>query len=199
MRRHTIIGQGQLRMWLTVICATVAVMAGPIHPVFGQGTPCEARGKTTMPVKGEIHNNAVMPGTTLGTVHLRIGDKRNGTKMKCGLLGQDQSGIGSTGIAFLHTFVCDDEVQIPGTGETVHSQLTVWTTGAGDFMACPSPPFPPGAVYGSFEEVSVPVPSVLPGRGIFEGLADDEGMIFITGTINCLFSIEMEFEGWVCL
>ena len=188
------------RIWkkLAVLCAASAMLLGSTHPVSAESDEqlCEDRGKTYTKVRGTILNNAVMPGTTLGTVHLRLGDKRNGLKMKCGLLGQDQSGIGDQGITFLHTFVCDDQITDTGSGETLHSQLTVFTTGSGDFMAC-LPPFPAGAAYGSFHEVSTPVSGW--GRGLFSGILEDEGEIRINGTINCLFAIDMEFEGWVCL
>lgn len=196
MRKKSVRRKEQTWKKLAVLCAASAMLLGLTHPVSGAETPCEARGKTTTPVKGEILNNAVMPGTTLGTVHLRLGDKQNGLKMKCGLLGQDQSGIGDPGITFLHTFVCDDEVPVTAK-DSIHSQLTVYTTGEGYFMTCPSPPFPPGGVSGSFEEMSTPVPGT--GRGLFQDLEADEGLLVINGTINCLFAIDMEFEGWVCL
>ena len=178
---------------LAVLCAAGMMVLASIQPVMAQGDACE--GKKEVPVQGKIHNNAIGSGTTLGTVHLRIGGKKKGTVLKCGLLGQNQAALGEEGITFLHTFVCDDEVPVTAM-DKVHSQLTVYTTGEGDFEICPAS-FPPGSVSGSFTEMSTPVPGS--GRGVFQDLGADEGVLHIDGTINCFGAIDMKFDGWVCL
>lgn len=142
-----------------------------------------------VPVTGKIFNNGVQPGLTLGTVHVSVG----GQKLKCGILGQGGSADGT--INFVHTFVCDDQTVFLPTGDTIHSQLTLNTSGVADVRACLSPPYPLGSTEGTFTEVSVPVPGS--GRGIFTGV--ERGEVVIEGTINCMFSIDMKFAGELCL
>lgn len=147
---------------------------------------------TSMGVKGKIFNNGVSPGTTLGNAHLKFA---NGKTTKCGILGS--GGVGADGsVNFVHQLVCDDSVSVtnPYTGrlETVHSQLTLNTSGTGAFYAC-VPNIPQAGSYGSFDEISVPTS----GRGMFQGIT--AGRIVIEGTINCQFAIDMEFQGELCL
>ncbi len=161
---------------------------GVTFSAVAQPVSC-AEGETLAPVSGKVFNNAVQPGMTLGTVHAKIGT----AKMKCGILGQGASGNDGS-INYMHTFVCDDEVVFPPTGDTMHSQLTLNTTGVSNFQACGTN-YPPGSAYGTFQEISVPVPGT--GRGIFSGV--QTGEVRIDGTINCLGTIDMKFTGAVCL
>jgi len=163
------------------------VMTSMLQPLAAQDITCEDGERLTR-VSGKIFNNAVQPGTTLGTAHVKLGKK----KMKCGILGQGAAGDNGS-INFVHTFVCDDKVEFPLTGDTIHSQLTLNTTGFANVQSCEG--FPPGSTYGTFEETSVPVPGT--GRGVFADV--ERGEIQIKGTINCLFAIDMKFSGAVCL
>ncbi|WP_207063515.1 hypothetical protein [Motiliproteus sp. SC1-56] len=138
--------------------------------------------------KGKILTNAVDPGTTLGTVHLILEKRR----LKCGILGQGGAANGTAN--FIHTLVCDDAFESPLTGDVIHSQISLATSGVTNFQTCP-PGFPPSSATGTFTETSTPIPGT--GRGIFEGLAT--GNLEIEGTLNCLFSLDMEFEGAFCL
>lgn len=151
-------------------------------------------GELQVPVSGKILNNAVQPGTTLGTVHLTLGaDKKTATSLKCGILGS--GGVGPDGsINFVHTFVCDDQVSL-APGLAVHSQLSLNTSGTANAQACPAGYFPPGATSGGFTETSTPIPGT--GRGIFTNVT--AGEINVDGTINCAFAIDMKFSGAVCL
>lgn len=164
-----------------------------IQPLSAQPISC-ADDETPTHVSGKIYNSAVQPGVTLGTVHLHLGaHKGEKHRMKCGILGQGAtSPDGSAN--FIHTFVCDDQVIHPVSGESYHSQLTLNTSGFANFQACPAG-YPPGSAYGTFEETSVPLPGT--GRGIFENV--ERGEIHIKGTLNCLFAIDMKFKGEVCL
>jgi hypothetical protein len=151
-------------------------------------------GTVATAVKGKIFNNAVPPGITLGTAQLEIGDR---TKVKCGIMGN--GGVGFDGsINFIHTLVCDDSLPVtnPATGqrETVHSQLTLNTTGTSAFQAC-NPSNPLGGSYGTFKETSVPVPAT--GRGMFQGVT--VGRVVIEGTMNCQFAIDMKLQGEICI
>jgi hypothetical protein len=148
---------------------------------------CQPGEKLTR-VSGKIFNNAVASDKTLGTVHLRLGDD---AKMKCGIVGQATGGSGGS-FQYVHTFVCDDRVTL-APGYSVHSQLTLNTVGAfTSLQACSAPE---GAITGTFEETSTPVPNT--GRGIFAGV--ERGTIKIKGTIGCLSAIDMSFSGEVCL
>lgn len=158
-------------------------------PALAQSVNCAAD-EVLVPVKGKIFNNALQPGTTLGTVHMTLGHRQ---KMKCGLLGQGGAGPDGS-VNFIHTIVCDDEIPHPFTGEIMHSQLTLNTSGLGNFQACPQD-YPPGAASGSFQETSTPVAGM--GRGIFTGV--ERGELQIEGEVNCLFTIDMKFKGGVCL
>lgn len=164
------------------------LMTSALQPLAAQSVTC-GDGETLTRVAGKIYNNAVQPGTTLGTVHLKLGRK----KMKCGILGQGAAGNDGS-INFVHTFVCDDRVVFPPTGDTVHSQLTLNTTGFANAYACPEG-YPQGSTSGTFEETSVPVPGT--GRGVFTGV--ERGQVNIEGSINCLSAIDMKFTGAVCL
>ena len=164
------------------------LFAVTLQPLAAQAVTCNDNEELT-PVRGKIFNNAVQPGTTLGTVRLKLGEKR----MKCGILGQ--GAVGNDGsINFVHTLVCNDKVIFPLTGDTIHSQVTLNTTGFANVQACPEG-FPPGSTVGTFQETSVPIPGT--GRGVFSDV--ERGEIQINGTINCLFTIDMSFSGAVCL
>lgn len=149
---------------------------------------------TPLKVKGKIFTQAVSSGTSLGTAQLKLS---NGTSPKCGIMGS--GGVGSDGIVkFVHQLVCDDKFSVdsPYTGgsETVHSQLTLNSSGTGAFHVCNrvDESLPP-AFYGTFDEISTPIS----GGGMFQGVKD--GRIATRGTINCLSALDMEFEGEVCL
>ena len=151
-------------------------------------------GTAATAVQGKIFNNFVNPGTAVGTVHLEVG---NGTKVKCGIMAS--GGIGADGSSnFIDTLVCDDSLLItnPATGqrETIHSQITLNTTGKGALQAC-NPSSPLAGSYGTFRETSLPVPAT--GRGMFQGVTS--GRIVIDGTINCQFAIDMKFQGEICI
>jgi len=158
-----------------------------LQPVLAQEVICDDDEVLT-PIAGKIFNNGVQPGTTLGTVHMKVDRK----KMKCGILGQGAAINGS--INFIHTIVCDDHEIFPLTGDTIHSQLTLNTTGSINDESCPDG-FPEGSTFGTFTEISSPIPGT--GRGIFTGL--EPGEINIEGSINCLFAIDMSFSGDICL
>lgn len=147
---------------------------------------------TPLVLKGKIFTNAVSPGTTLGTAHLKL---LNGKSPKCGIMGSGGVGLDGT-VHFVHQLVCDDSLSVtnPYTGrvETVHSQLTLNSSGTGAFHAC-VPNVPEAGSYGTFDETSTPVS----GRGMFQGVT--AGLMNTRGTINCQFGIDMEFEGEVCL
>lgn len=143
---------------------------------------------TLINMKGEIYNNAIAPGATLGTVHLTYGINK---KMKCGILGN--GGVGQDGaLSFIHTIVCDDKFDTGINNEFIHSQITLNTTGSGAFQLCDYNN-PEGGVHGAFSETSVP----LFGRGIFQNVAG--GAIAINGSINCQFTVDMKFNGYICL
>lgn len=147
---------------------------------------------TTMKVEGKIFNNAIMPGTTLGVAAVKLGD---GTTLKCGVMGSGGVGFDGTTISFIHNLVCDDSVSVTtdtGATETVHSQVTLNTSGTAILQACNAND-PLAGAYGTFAEISVPVS----GRGRFQGVT--KGTIAIDGTINCLFSLDMKFKGQICM
>lgn len=149
------------------------------------------------PVSGKIINNGQAGGvfSTLGVVSLKVGDKSNViAKMKCGIVGigaDSEPGV----IAFTHTLSCDD--QIPFLGETLHSQITLDTSGY--FFNPQNCEYAPGRSSVSFVETSTPqvIGGMSTGRGLFSGVT--EGEISIEGDVGCFGSIDMEFEGYVCL
>jgi len=164
------------------------ICAATLQPLVAQAVNCNDDEELT-PVRGKIFNNAVQPGTTLGTARIRIGEDR----MKCGVLGQ--GAVGNDGsINFVHTLVCNDKVIFPLTGNIIHSQITLNTTGFANFQACPEG-FPPGSAVGTFQETSTPMPGT--GRGVFTNV--ERGEIHIDGAINCLASIDMKFTGAICM
>lgn len=165
------------------------VMLSTLPILAAAEVSCEADEVLT-PVSGKILNNAVQPGTTLGTVALALGAK---TKLKCGILGSGGAGPDGS-INFVHTFVCDDQVTV-APGLAVHSQLTLNTSGTASAQACNTQYFPPGSTTGTFSETSTPIAGT--GRGVFTGV--ERGEIHVDGTINCLFAIDMKFSGSVCL
>ena len=174
-------------MFSTAISVLIAV-AGQ-----ADAASCPA-GTAAAAAKGKISNNVVSDaGIVVGAAQLEVG----GVKVKCGLLGN--GGVGSdSSTHFVQTLVCDDSLPVtnPATGqrETVHSQITFNTTGTGVFQAC-NPNNPLGGSYGTFKEMSVPVPGT--GRGMFQGVT--AGRIAIDGSINCQFSIDVKFQGEICM
>lgn len=164
------------------------ICAATLQPLTAHAVTCNDDEKLTR-VKGKIFNNAIRPGTTLGMARIKI----DGKKMRCGIMGQ--GAIGSDGsINFVHTLVCNDKVIFPQTGDIIHSQITLNTTGFANFQACPNG-FPPGSAVGTFEETSTPIPGT--GRGVFTNV--ERGEIHIHGTINCLAAIDMKLSGSICM
>jgi hypothetical protein len=144
-------------------------------------------------VRGEINNNAISPGTTLGIANVRIEDRKT---LRCGVMGNGGMGTDHNTISFVHSLVCDDDVLVtdPQTGKTenIHSQLVLNTSGRSSFQFC-VPDAPEKGVYGTFTEISAPGF----GRGMFQGVT--KGSILIEGTINCQAAINMKFRGAICL
>ncbi len=163
-------------------------MACTLQPLAAQAVFCTDDEKLTR-LTGKIFNNAVQPGTTLGTVNLKLGRKW----MKCGVLGQGAASSDGS-LNFVHTIVCNDKVIFPLTGEIIHSQVTLNSTGFANVQACPAG-FPPGSMSGTFQEKSKPIPGT--GRGVFADIG--RGVINLRGTINCLSTIDISFSGAVCL
>jgi len=165
--------------------------------VFGgqaNAAPACPSNTSPMTMQGKIFNNAISPGTTLGIVALNLG---NGSSLKCGIMGSGGIGADGTTINFIHNLVCDDSVSVTtdtGRTETVHSQITLNTSGMSVLQAC-VPGTPQAGAYGTFTETSVPVP--MSGRGIFQGVTG--GSIITNGTINCQFALDMKFQGQVCM
>jgi hypothetical protein len=154
-------------------------------------------------VNGKIFNNAQAPGgalSTLGVVSLN-GDSPIG-KMKCGIVGvsrsADEHDLDEYGqplpLLFNHTISCDDKGTLFHGGPATHSQLTFHTKGTfTDYpQVCP-PEF--GGISAPFIEYSAPITGS--GRGIFTGTT--KGLLTIKGTINCAGTIDMSFEGEICL
>ncbi|MCO6434434.1 hypothetical protein [Nitrosomonas nitrosa] len=164
-----------------VVCLVLLISHTNVSAVCPENT-------RSIDVTGKIYNNAVTLGTTLGTMHLVYGKNE---KLKCGILGSGGAGQDGT-LSFIHTIVCDDKFDTGINNETIHSQLTLNTSGSGVFQLCDSGN-PEGGVYGVFNEASIP----LFGRGIFQNVAGGE--ILIEGSINCQFAVDMEFKGHVCL
>ena len=141
-------------------------------------------GTSARAVEGKIFDQLTITGT-LGVVHLQVGEK---TKVKCGMAGS--GGVGPYGaILYEHSLVCDDSVQ-SANGDSIHSQITLNTTGTSALQACGSQP----GFQGTFREVSVPEPAS--GRGMFHGVQG--GRIVIDGTINCGQAINAKFSGYFC-
>ena len=160
-----------------------------------------SEGSVPVPVSGKITNNGQAPGqgfSTLGVVALQLGEKPNVlARMKCGIIGVDAATTEEP-FAFTHTLSCDDNVPVDlsyyGLGTQIaHSQLTLDTHGDISFEGSCAPL--PGNEL-SFIEYSAPSADNT-GRGIFTGVT--EGDLTIEGTVNCLGSIDMKFEGYVCM
>ncbi len=152
---------------------------------------CPAGTSATL-VSGKILNQMINPGSTLGIVHLQVGEK---TKVKCGIVGSGNLGSDGT-INFVHSLVCDDSISVtnPATGRTenVHSYVILNTTGTSALQACVPGNLEAG-FYGSFREFSVPVS----GGGMFRGAQG--GRIVIDGTVNCARALDMKFRGEFCM
>jgi hypothetical protein len=127
-------------------------------------------------------------------------------KMKCGIIGVSAEPPTDSNpydefipVAFTHTLSCDDSVDIylgPELVQVAHSQLTLDTEGEITVAGFCNGVDPSGGIFGSFVEYSSPS-AANTGRGLFTGVT--EGDIIIEGTINCLGSIDMGFDGYVCL
>jgi hypothetical protein len=165
----------------------LAVFAGQVN-----AASCPSDTRRTE-VRGEIRNNAISPGTTVGIAHVRLDDRKS---LRCGIVGSGGVGPDATTINFVHNLVCDDSVLVtdPQTGKTdnVHSQITLNGSGRAALHAC-IPDVPQAGFYGTFTEVSAPTF----GRGIFQGVT--KGSVVVEGIINCQAAINMKFRGEVCL
>ncbi|MBQ0719522.1 MAG: hypothetical protein KBT88_06080 [Gammaproteobacteria bacterium] len=154
-----------------------------------------------VPVKGTIINNGQAPDagfSTLGVVKLRVGKRPHVlARMKCGIVGVSAA-TEAEPFAFTHTLSCNDDNAVYLGAElglqNAHSQLTLDTHG--DLTVEGSCAPITNGIYGSFIEYSSPSPDNT-GRGLFTGVT--EGELTIEGDINCLGSIDMSFEGYVCL
>lgn len=160
-----------------------------------------SEGSFPVPVMGKITNNGQAPGggfTTLGVVALQLGKRpRIMARMKCGIIGVDAA-TAEEPFAFTHTLSCDDNVPVDlsyyGLGTQIaHSQLTLDTHGD-IFPEGSCHPLPGNQL--SFIEYSAPSADNT-GRGIFTGVT--EGELTIEGTVNCLGSIDMKFDGYICM
>jgi len=176
---------------LSILFTATVLALGSLSQAGAQECP---EGTSATSLKGKIYNNGVAANETLGVAHLTLGQRE---KMKCAVHGV--GGVTPAGeIDFFHTIVCDDSVEVLnpyiGQVETVHSQLTLHTTGTADFELC-IPGVPAAGTHGTFDETSVAVPGT--GRGIFQGVT--VGALEVQGTTNCLFSIDMAFAGSACL
>ncbi|ADE13449.1 conserved hypothetical protein [Nitrosococcus halophilus Nc 4] len=164
---------------------------GAVLLSLGLAAPGSATGDCIpVPVKGKIFNNALGPGSTLGTVHIIFGTE----KFKCGIRGdgkyRDPEDPHYEGpLNFDHTIVCDDDT---GDDFPVHSQLLWDTSGEAtiELEDCPN-----GLQSYSFWEKSWPVPGT--GTGRFQGVTG--GSITIEGTLFCNLAIDMEFSGELCI
>lgn len=170
--------------------ATVSVLLALTGPAYA-ASMCPSD-TTPLKMKGTIFTNAVSPGMTLGIAYMKMPGGKN---LHCGIRGSGSIGPDGTS-NFVHDLVCDDSLSVtnPYTGrvETVHSQLTLNSSGTGAFYPCVHN-VPEAGSYGTFDENSTPIS----GRGRFQGVK--AGLINTRGTINCQFAIDMEFEGEVCL
>jgi len=170
------------------ILFAAAIFAGSATQGFAQDCPS---GMRAIPLSGKISNNSLImneltgESETLGVAHV-VFDK---DKMKCAVHGVGTVLSGVTDL--VHTIVCDDSVKswnpYIGQFETIHSQATLHTNG---YFMVPTEPciFP-------FQEISEVVSGT--GRGVFENV--EQGELLIDGTANCQDSIDMKFNGYVCL
>lgn len=172
--------------------------------LFGASAQAEecSTGSFPVAVKGEIINNgqnAEQVGvSTLGVVKLKLGKRPNVlARMKCGIIGVSAA-TEAEPFAFTHTLSCNDDNAIylgPDFGfQSAHSQLTLDTHGDLSIEGSCAPIS--DGIYGSFVEYSSPSANNA-GRGLFTGVT--EGEIVIEGDINCLGSIDMDFEGYICM
>ena len=173
-----------------------SLLLGPVS--YAEFCP---EGSFPVPVMGKITNNGQAPGagfTTLGVVDLQLGKRpRKLARMKCGIIGVDAA-TAEEPFAFTHTLSCDDRVPVDlsyyGLGTQItHSQLTLDTHGD-IFPEGSCAPLPGNQL--SFIEHSTPSANDT-GRGLFTGVT--EGELTIEGTVNCLGSIDMKFDGYICM
>jgi hypothetical protein len=175
---------------LSVLVAIGLVFLGFISSAKAEVCP---PGATQVTVRGKIINNAVGSGTTLGSVHMILGEKGNQTTMKCGITGLAQNVYPAPGPHFIHTIVCDDQTtdewsySLPN--ETIHSQITLATSfESATFQTCPA-----GHLLNYFTEKSIPLAGS--GRGVFYGVSGGE--IWVTGEMQCSLAIDMDFQGYM--
>jgi hypothetical protein len=156
-------------------------------------------------VSGKISNNGQAGGAfpTLGVVAMKV---EGIGKMRCGIVSEDVptdegNPLPPGVLAFTHTISCDDEVNVPGTSEIVHSQLTLSTVGSiSNVGVCPPNYSLEGPFSFDFQEHSEPKNTawgMSSGRGIFTGVT--EGGIDIVGDASCFGTIDMKFDGHVCM
>ena len=175
---------------LAALCTTAAVSAQEYDGC--------APGELPVAVKGNIFNNGQVdsPLSTLGVVALR-GDYPIG-KMKCGIAGLPAAPTDPAfPLAFTHVISCDDQLTLPIPGNpVVHSQLSFNTKGYfhQDFTFCNGQDASAG-ISSSFTEYSTPRAGE--GRGVFTTATG--GQLVINGSISCFGTIDMKFEGEVCL
>ena len=161
-----------------------------------------ATGSFPVAVKGNIINNGQnaeeVGVSTLGVVRLKLGKRPNVlARMKCGIIGVSAA-TEAEPFAFTHTLSCNDDNAVylgPDFGyQSAHSQLTLDTHGDLSIEGSCAPIS--NGIYGSFVEYSSPSAGNT-GRGLFTGVT--EGEIVIEGDINCLGSIDMTFQGYICM
>jgi len=164
---------------LSSLFVVAVLVAGASHPASAQGC---AEGFTPISAKGKIFNNALSPYETLGVASVAI---QGGIKLKCAVHGV-ASQTPMAQIDYSHTISCDDDLQF--LGQTIHSRLTLHTTGAITGVE-------PHLI--AFHETSVPDETNPGGGGLFAGVTD--GQLDVDGTINDFGTIDMTFTGYFCL
>lgn len=166
-----------------VPCTLTALFFNTMPAVAGGEPTCPTNTRVAS-VQGTASNNALGSGESVGVIQVVVQGKG---MMRCGIHGV-LTGPGS----FIDTLVCDDQVAIPNSTDTVHSQLVTNTQFVPPtaLQACASPA---GAVQGSISELSDPAF----GRGAFSSAGG--GRLYIQGTINCSGVMELSFYGNVCV
>ena len=173
--------------WAALLLATAAIDGRRLAQA--EPLPCEPPGRLVR-IVGKIFNNALNPEETLGVARARIA---RGRTLHCGVHGQAKLSPAGALEGFIHQLVCDDRVPVPGSAETIHSQLTLDShfDGVPAFEPCGMPGV--NVSHGSFQEISYPEA----GRGIFS--TSGGGTVWIRGTLDCAGAINMRFSGKVCL
>jgi hypothetical protein len=137
-------------------------------------------------VRGNIVNNVVGAGSTLGTARVRLDKDR----FQCALRGDAKLPTDPNfPLRFEHTLVCDDNAGTPRN--PVHSQLVLDTSG---FPTTAPVQCSNGIRSFSFVEFSSPIPGS--GTGRFQSVSG--GQIIVEGTLFCTLAVDMEFSGQLC-